>query len=159
MTIVDGERGQMRPTSGLAQRLLVPAVVAASILAGCSDRGEYVERAGTWHGKGIDSYVWTLEVSEPVFGPKRTTVRVVHGQPVRATADGKRVPIADGSANDRPATVDALFALLIDDADDANSVDVRWSEAGYPSRIRIDHSDAFDDEVTFTVIRFEPLER
>lgn len=58
-----------------------------------------------------------------------------------------------------PATVEALFGLLIDDADDAISVDVRWSEAGYPSRIRIDYSDAIDDEVIFRVIRFEPLER
>jgi hypothetical protein len=46
---------------------------------------------------------------------------------------------------------------LLIDADDAISVDVRWSEAGYPSRIRIDYSDAID-EVTFKVIRFEPLE-
>jgi hypothetical protein len=55
-------------------------------------------------------------------------------------------------------TVEALFVLLIDDAGDAISVDVRWSEAGYPSRIRIDHSGSIDDEVIFNVIRFEPLE-
>lgn len=149
----------MRPTFGVAERLLVPAVLAACVLAGCSDRAEYIERADTWRGPAIDSYVWTLEASEPVFGPRRTTVRVVDGQPVRATADGKRVPVEDGSANDMPATVEALFGLLIDDADDAISVDVRWSEAGYPSRIRIDYSDAIDDEVIFRVIRFEPLER
>lgn len=86
------------------------------------------------------------------------TVRVAHGQPVRATAEGLRIPVVDGSANDMPATVEALFVLLIDHAGDAISVDVRWSEAGYPSRIRIDHTDAIDDEVTFKVIRFEPLE-
>lgn len=148
----------MRPTLGVAERLLVPAAVAASALAGCSDRAEYIERADAWHGQGIESYLWTLEASEPVFGPRRITVRVVHGQPVRATADGKLVPIVDGSSNDMPATVEALFVLLIEDAGDAISVDVRWSEAGYPSRIRIDHSDAIDDEVIFKVIRFEPVE-
>jgi hypothetical protein len=98
----------VRPTFGVAEQLLVPAVVVASVLAGCSDRAENVERADTWHGHGIETYVWTLEASEPVFGPRRTTVRVVDGQPVRATADGKRVPVEDGSANDMPATVEAL---------------------------------------------------
>jgi hypothetical protein len=148
----------VRTTLGWAERLLVPAVLAASVLAACSARAEYLERADAWRGQGIESYLWTLEASEPVFGPRRTTVRVAHGQPVRATAEGRRVPIVDGSANDMPATVEALFVLLIDDAGDAISVDVRWSEAGYPSRIRIDHSDAIDDEVIFKVIRFEPLE-
>ena len=57
-----------------------------------------------------------------------------------------------------PATVDALFVLLIRDADRATSVDVRWNETGYPSRIRFDYSDAIDDEVSFKVVRFEPLE-
>lgn len=150
----------MRLTYCFTDRLLVPAVLAACVLGGCSssDLGAYVERADDWRSRGIESYVWTLEASEPVFGPRRTTVRVVHGQPVRAMADGRRVPIVGGSANDMPATVDALFELLIRDSDDAISVDVRWGEAGFPSRIALDYSDAIDDEVSFRVIRFEPLE-
>jgi Family of unknown function (DUF6174) len=142
-------------------RWLVAGVLSACVLPGCSssDLADYVEHADAWRSHGIDSYVWTLEVSEPVFGPKWTTVRVEHARPLRAMAGGERVPIVDGSANDVPATVDALFELLIRDADRAISVDVRWAETGYPSRIAVDYSDAIDDEVTFKVIRFEPLER
>ena len=136
-------------------------MLAATFLPGCSssDLADYVEHADAWRSDGIESYVWTLEVSEPVFGPKWTRVRVKYGRPVRATADGEPVPVVDGSADDVPATVDALFELLIRDADRAISVDVRWAEAGYPLWIAFDYSDAIDDEVTFKVIRFEPLER
>ena len=139
-------------------RLVVSAVLFATGIWGCSSLGEYVERADAWRSQGIENYVWTLEVSEPVFGPRRTTVRVVDGQPVRATVDGERVPIVDGSADDMPATIDALFVLLIRDADRATSVHVQWGQAGYPSRIRFDYSDAIDNEVSFKVVRFEPLE-
>jgi hypothetical protein len=139
-------------------RLLVSAAVSAAFTWGCSSLGEYVERADAWRSQGSDSYVWTVEASEPVFGPRRITVRVLDGQPVRASADGKRVPVVDGFANEVPATVNAAFDWLIRSADDAISVTVRWSDAGYPARIRIDFSDAIDDEVSFKVIRFEPLE-
>ena len=139
-------------------RVVVSAMLCAALMWGCSSLGEYVERADAWRSQGIENYVWTLEVSEPVFGPRRATVRVAHGQPVRATVDGESVPIVDGSADNMPATVDALFVLLIRDADRATSVDVRWDETGYPSRIRFDYSDAIDDEVSFKVVRFEPLE-
>ena len=138
-------------------RVIVSAMLSAAVMGGCSSLGGYVERADTWRSQGIEDYVWTLEVSEPVFGSRRATVRVVHGQPVRATVDGERVPIVDGYADNMPATVDALFLLLIRGADQASSVDVRWGEAGYPSRIRFDYSDAIDDEVSFKVVRFEPL--
>jgi len=138
-------------------RRLVAAVSCASLTWGCSSLGEYIERADAWQSQGVESYVWTLEASEPVFGPRRMTVHVVDGQPVRATLDGKRVPIMDGSANDMPATVDALFARLIRDAGRAMTVDVRWSVAGSPARIRFDYSDAIDDELTFKVVRFQAL--
>jgi uncharacterized protein DUF6174 len=139
-------------------RYLVSAVMSATFTWGCSSLGEYVERADAWQSQGNESYVWTVEASEPVFGPRRITVRVVDGQPIRASADGKRVPVVDGSANDVPATVDAVFDWLIRSADDAISVKVLWSDAGYPARIRIDFSDAIDDEVSFRVVRFAPLE-
>ena len=139
-------------------RVVVSAMLFAAVMWGCSSLGEYVERADTWRSQGIENYVWTLEVSEPVFGPRRATVSVVDGQPLQATVDGERVPIVDGSADNIPATVEALFVLLIRDADRATSADVRWGEAGYPSRIRFDYSDAIDDEVSFKVVRFEPLE-
>ena len=96
---------------------------------------------------------------EPVLGLKWTRVRVEHGRPVRATADGEPVPVVDWVGGRCACDGRCPLRVADPDADRAISVDVRWAEAGYPSRIAFDYSDAIDDEVTFKVIRFEPLER
>jgi hypothetical protein len=141
-------------------RRILASVLVALLLGGCSlgpwSRDEYDDRLETWQAQGVASYVWTLELSEPVFGPRRTTVRVVDGRPVRAVANGERVAIEGATANNMPATVEELVAYLARSVEDVRSVEVRWDEAGYPAKIVLDHSDAIDDEVTFTVISLEP---
>ena len=54
-----------------SMRVVVSAMLCAALMWGCSSLGEYVERADAWRSQGIENYVWTLEVSEPVFGPRR----------------------------------------------------------------------------------------
>jgi hypothetical protein len=86
--------------------------------------------------------------------PGLGTVRA--GEVVRAEVDGGRADIAGGTADGFPATVDAVFGLLIDDFEGAQSLEVQWDgDLGYPMQFNLDFSDAFDDEVTYTVMSFE----
>jgi hypothetical protein len=128
-------------------------------LVACTTAGDaYQERLDAWRAANVTSYVWTLEASEPVFGPHQVSVRVRDGEPVRAVANGKRVPIEGNEVRGVPVTVDALIQWLVRYADSAKSVQVRWNEhVGYPALISLDHSDAIDDEVTFRVVSFEAL--
>ena len=121
-----------------------------SIGAACaSDLAEFMERDEIWRTQGPDDYTWTLEASEPVFGPKSAEITV---------RDGRAIDVRGDLGNDTPTTVDELIGYLVRSAD-ADSIRVRWADLGYPSTIRIDHSDAIDDEVTYRVLSFRVDER
>ena len=119
--------------------------VAVSALACSAERDEYLERLGTWRSDGPHDYTWTLEATEPVFGPKQAEIRVRNGRAVAIEGD-----VAPGA----PVTVEGLLVYLITAEDDANSVHVVWDGSGYPAQVGIDHSDAIDDEVRYRVLAF-----
>ena len=141
-------------------------VLASLVLAGCGllqnggDDDDYEARLEAWRGKDYPLYKWTVVSSEPVFGPFRMEILVRDGVPTRAYSNDfkKKLKIEGDEVDGRPGTIDALIEYLVRYAPDAKSVNVEWTSAGYPSKIEIDHSDAIDDEVTFTVEEFIPLE-
>lgn len=139
------------------------AIAASLVLAGCGllqtvGDDDYEARLATWQAEDHPLYKWTVVWSEPIFGPFRMEILVRDGVPVRAYSNNDKLKIEGEEVEGRPGTVDALIGYLIRYAPDAESVNVEWTSAGYPSKIAIDHSDAIDDEVTFTVEEFIPLE-
>jgi Family of unknown function (DUF6174) len=122
-----------------------------------ADDASVEQRREAWEARGIEDYTWTFTVAEPIFGPKRITARVRRGELVEATIDGKVVAVDDGAADGRPATVDAVFDVLIEASNgDPNSLTIGWDEdLGFPASYDVDYSDAFDDEVTFRVPAFD----
>jgi hypothetical protein len=140
----------------------VALLAGACVLAACTSStgttpsADFEARLATWRANEPRQYGWTLEWSEPVLGPRRARIFVREGVAVRAVSDRRQLQIRNGEVNHAPATVDGLIEFLVRYGDTAARVDVRWAEAGYPSRIFIDHdAAAVDDEATFTVVRFQ----
>lgn len=143
--------GRKPPSVGLPRTVRkVQMAIACALLLTClatscaSDLAEFLDRKEVWRTQGPEDYTWTLEASEPVFGPRRAVIRVRDSLPVHVRGD-----VSSGT----PTTVEALIDYLVRSAD-ANSITVRWDDLGYPSTIRIDHSDAIDDEVNYRVLSF-----
>ena len=137
-------------------------VVAFIVLAGCGQDqdggGEYEERLQAWQRMDYPLYRWTLIASEPVFGPHPMEILVREGVPVRAHSRDEKLEIEGDHVDGRPGTVGALIEWLIRYGPGATSVNVEWASAGYPSKIELDHSDAIDDEISFRVAEFVPLD-
>jgi hypothetical protein len=127
-----------------AQTAIACASLLICLTSCASDLAEFLDRKEVWRTQGPEDYTWTLEASEPVFGPRRVQIRVRDSLPVNVQGD---------VSNDTPTTVEELIDHLVRSAD-ANSITVRWSDLGYPSSIRIDHGDAIDDEVSYRVLSF-----
>jgi hypothetical protein len=131
------------------------------LVAGCglssTADDHYRDRLEAWREKAPPRYRWTLVVSEPIFGPRRITVLVDGGEVVEAHSGKERLEIDNDEADGLPATVDALIEHLIEAAPDAKSLHVDWAAAGYPSKVRLDASDASDDEISYTVESFHPV--
>ncbi len=143
----------------MRKRALLAAFV---LLAGCGafqdGDDEYEERLQAWQQSDHQLYRWTLVSSEPVFGPQTMTILVREGRPIRARSGNDKLEIEGVRVDTRPGTVDALIDWLIRYAPDAKSVNVEWASAGDPSKIELDHTDGIDDEVSFEVVEFVPLD-
>jgi hypothetical protein len=137
-------------------------VTLASVLlilaggAGCTrDLSEIEERQAAWEAAGIEDYLWSLTVREPLFGSRRVDIEVKEGAPHGVVLDGEDV--APGQAGDVPLTIDELYGRLLATARSAVSLDVVWNlDPPYPVRIQIDESDALDDELTYEVLSVRP---
>ena len=140
----------------------IALAAAFVLLAGCGffqdGDDEYRDRLQAWQQNDHPLYRWTLVASEPIFGPHPTTILVREGTPVRAYSGNDDLEIDGDQVDGRPGMIDALIDWLVRYAPDAKSVNVEWASAGYPSRIELDHSDAIDDEVSFRVVEFVPLD-
>jgi hypothetical protein len=132
------------------------AVLAIVLAAACNTEPTSADRFDIWRANGPSRYTWTIEWSEPVFGPHRVTATVVDGRPVTIVPDADNRS-AGPDAEKGPLTVERLFRVLLHAESRARLVHVDWNARfGYPARIEIDYSDAVDDEVAYRVIRFEP---
>lgn len=115
-----------------------------------------------WSNLGISDYDFTVTMTCFCPPPAGTAIRV-------RVRDGRTVS-AVGSQNPRngvvvdmsdvPDSVPAMFAAVRSAMDaDPDSIAVRYDEDyGFPVSIEIDYRRAYaDDEVSFTIIEFEPV--
>ncbi|KAA0235322.1 MAG: hypothetical protein JJLCMIEE_01665 [Acidimicrobiales bacterium] len=110
-----------------------------------------------WEADGPDSYELTYEKRCfcPQTGP--ITVTVEDGEIADVSA-----PEADDEAEvaEDALTVEDLFDKAADAEEKADASEIAYDEEyGYPTLIDVDHSfDAYDDEYTYEVTRFENLD-
>ena len=116
-----------------------------------------------WNSLGISDYDFTVNMTCFCPPPAGTDIRlrVRNGRTISAV-DGRNP--RNGVAvdmGDIPDSVPAMFAAVRSAIDaDPDSIFVAYDEDyGFPVSIEIDHRRAYaDDEVTFSIVEFEPLD-
>ncbi len=116
-----------------------------------------------WSSLGISDYDFTVNMTCFCPPPAGTDIRlrVRDGRTISAvdSQNPRNGIVADMS--DIPDSVPAMFAAVRSAMDaEPDSISVTYDEDyGFPVSIEIDHRRAYaDDEVTFSIIEFEPLD-
>ena len=136
----------------------VASLLAFLLATGCGFSDDYSDRLDAWREGNHAFYTWTVVVSEPLMGPRRTNIDVRDGVPIRAHSREEDLEINGSDVEGvNFGTVDELIEWLVRYSPEAITVQVEWAPEGFPSRYYLDQSTAIDDEVTVRVVSFHPL--